>query len=72
MELRRFFRNWLFAGGGSLETLSEEAFQLVYHIPGLTLDNVSVMQGRERKWWLKRLYKQKEDESAAIEKARGK
>lgn len=43
----------------------EQAFALVYLVPGIKYSDLDTMERRERVWFLKRLREQKEDEERA-------
>lgn len=46
--------------------LREEAFYLVYFIPGMTYGDVLSMRSDEREWWVKRLGEQIKRENKAV------
>jgi hypothetical protein len=45
-----------------MENLLEELFVMTYYIQGMTYENIENMNSLERKWFIKRLYKQKKAE----------
>ena len=63
VDVRRFFRNFLPVR--TWEELQDEAFILVYLIPGLSYADVCSMDNVERDEWLERLYQQKKREAKA-------
>lgn len=52
------------------EELREATFSLLYGGSKLSKADVEELTAEERNWWLRRLAKQKEEEEAAIEKAK--
>jgi hypothetical protein len=49
-----------------LKRLREEAFYLVYFIPGMSYGDVMLMESTEREWWVKRLGEQVKREQKAV------
>jgi hypothetical protein len=68
LELQKFFRG--FFPVTSLDDIREQVFALYYFSEGgITYRDVDDMESSERTWHLKRIAKQKTDESEAIKKA---